>query len=61
MISLHDYTDAIRCKTVHLQNEEDLGRIEMMQGEMGSTNLLSSDSLFDEKIKYNDRQQNQEL
>ena len=51
MISIHDCTDAIRYKTVFLQNEEDIGRLDMMQGEMARCQLLKNESLFPKLIK----------
>ena len=51
MISIHDYTDAILYKTLHLQNVEDLERIDMMQGEMARCQLLQNENFFPKVIK----------
>ena len=34
MLIVRDQTDSIYCKAIHLQNEGDLGRIEIVTGEM---------------------------
>lgn len=31
MLSIRDYTDGILCKAIHLQNEEEIGRMEVVQ------------------------------
>jgi hypothetical protein len=30
MLSIRDFTDSILCKAIHLQNEEEIGRIEVL-------------------------------
>jgi hypothetical protein len=41
---MYDFTEKIKDNLAHLQNEEDLGRLEMMIYEIGESNLLKNES-----------------